>query len=316
MKKILYLFILLFLFDSCSDPAIEMERESMQCFTEAAKFSKVNLDSLINVVEIHLISEGQLNGNQGSDYIFFLEKMNSENKTSHLAEHPSTATLLDLHNLSGFENCKIRFENKAYSGSTSQKLDNAMSDLALSKNITPKSFSNVFLNSLNESDFEKQFYKIIFWKTYAGFFISGPEFSTLLPLKVIDENFTFESTCINASIEITGEEELFWNQEEVTIENLRDSVTNLIKRSINSSSKSRQIKDFGAENVSDYILYLNVKPNTTYGFYNEIQNVIIGCVNHLRNEAALRIYKDEYFSLNDEKAKEIESIIKETIIAN
>ncbi len=315
MQKIFYLIILLCLLDSCSDPALEMERESMECFTEAAENSKVNLDSLINVVETHLISENQLNGDQGSDYISFLEKMESENKTSHLAEHPSTATFLDLHNLSVFENCKIRFENKAYSGSTSEKLDNAMSDLALSMNITPKSFANAFLNSLNESDFEKPFYKVIFWKTYAGIFISGPEFSTLLPLKVYEEEDpTFDSNYPKATIEITANDTLFWNDKKITVENLKDSITTFIKRSIKNSSKTRDIKDFGTEKVSDYMLYLNAKPNTSYGFYIEVQNIIIKCINDLRNEAALRIYNQEYFSLDEEKSKEIESIIKKTII--
>lgn len=294
----------------------ELEQESSTCFSIVAEVNNVNLDLLIQNIENNLIDEGQLDGTKGSDYVAFLEKMQSKNETSHLAINTSTTLFLELNNLPVLANCKNRFDNDNYEGSTAEALDQAIAQLAVTKYIDPKAFAEAFLNNLEETDYSKKYYKIILWKTYADLFIVGPEpgISALLPQKQDNQYNLTASTCPTASIELTSSDVIIWNNQELAKDKLFDSVSVFIRKSKESSNKYVELNGYGTEKITDYILYLNADPYTSYGLYIEINDILNRSINELRTETSMRIFNKDYFELDDVQFTEIKSIITRTII--
>ena len=314
MKKISFITFAAILLTSCSSSTDKMEQESLDCFSSIAEGYNVNLDSLIQNIEENLVSEEQLDGTKGVDFVSFLKKMQTENKTSHLAEQPSTALFLELNNLPVLANCKLRFKNDSYQGSKMESLDQSLAELGFAKNISPKTFAEVFLGNLEENDYTKKYYKVVLWKIYAELFISGPDISRLLPLKN-NENENLESpTCPTAFIDLTSSDSIFWNKQDLSKNELFDSVSAFIGNSIELSNKTVEISGHEPEKVTDYIIYLSAKPSTSYGLYIDVQNIIIKSVNELRTETSRRIFNMDYFDLNELQSKEIESIIRKTVI--
>lgn len=310
MRKYFFLFFIIVCFSACKPNSIE--EVCYECLAEKSNLQNTNLDSLIGTIETQLIAEQQLLSAEPSSYISFLHKIANSKEVKYNNLSPSVSSLVHLANLELIKNCKSRFENENYVGSTVEALDSCFFTLALNGRLTPEIVANSFLNTLDTKDFDKPYFKTVFWSVYSGLFITPMGIGRELPLN-IDRQSSSIFNGIEGFISLNETDGIRWNNELITLEEVSDSVYFLVKASLLSGSKKESIGKLGIINVTNYKITISSKRETSYGLYMNIQNAINTGINTFKNEKSNEIYGIDYYSLDKEKTAQIGRIIKRYI---
>ena len=112
-----------------------------------------------------------------------------------------------------------------------------------------------------------------------------------LPEQTKQEKMTSEEAARALKIEVQPEEVLIINDKKVALENVQ-----------------KTIKEYLQKYTSEAIIAVKTNPDTSYGFYIQVQNIMVSAYDELRDELAKEKFNRSFDVLMPAQQKEIEKV--------
>lgn len=286
MKRYFLFCLALFIFSASGKSQEQrIEIDLMNCVYEGYADNGESLKRLISDYEQLLIVEKIISDNSGKSYLNVFQKIaNREDFEFNAAESL-------LQKWSEFEKPdqeKIRACQSNLQLGTQTTKDGELlmliDSLVATSNLEPYSAAAGVLSILNEEDLNLDYYKL---KTFFVFSLIRSDSG------LNREALEIDTSNLNDPLEIYLNEknEVFVSDEKINLERLKEL-----------------IKEYEASNKAKSHILLDANRETKYAFYQEVQMVIVNGIKELRNELSLEKYDTPFEELEENLAKEIQSI--------
>ncbi len=287
MRKIfLGLFILGQLTASCQEQSEQLESKAMNCVYESYDDKGVAFKRVIYDFEQLLITEKILGDRSGKSYKALFEKIATNNE---FTNWPVTS-FGDLLNTIGrpqqeaLENCLTTLEKTPVN-----KLEAFAKIIQTSEKLTPSILANGILATLDDDDFELNYYKMSAFLLFDTINYTNDS-GLIRALPEQEEHTTFNAE--NAiKVYIDGENQFFVNNEKVDLEKLKSKV-----------------RAYVSNNESESYIALSSERKTSFASYIDVQNAISAEINFLRDQLSKEKYNQVFKELSKEQSDDIRKV--------
>ncbi|WJJ96550.1 ExbD/TolR family protein [Algibacter luteus] len=287
-----------FLLTSCVAQNERIENIIMDCSYQSFDDNGIAFRKLISDYENLLINENILADNSGKSYRQVLKDIASEKEFDKVPSKFFAEELqkIEKPNLEKAQKCQeiIVKDSAKYDMTKLKGLEQAIDNAQYSGDLQPALIAEDILKVLTEKDFELEFYKL---RTFLLFSIidTNAGISRKLPDFENDES---EIDLTNAlKITLDDKNQIFVNGKKVSLDDLKTLV-----------------RDYESEFKSESIISLKADRGTMYRTYIDVQNAIVGEIQHLRNKLAREKYKTELDKLTEEQQSEIKKVYPQKLI--
>jgi len=296
--NILLNIIIGFLFTSCVAQNERIENIIMDCSYQSFSDNGKEFRTLISDYENLLINEKILADNSGKSYRQVLQKIADGKKFDKV---PSKFFSVELQKIEKPDSEKaqecqkiIVKDSASYNMSKLKGLEQAIANAQNSNDIQPSLVAKDILKVLTEEDFEIDFYKL---RTFLLFSIIDTNSGINRRLPEIEKNQAEYDLTNALKIILDNKSEIYINDKKVTIIALKEIVRN-----------------YELKNKSESIISLKADRGTMYRTYIDVQNAIVGEINHLRDKLAKEKYNTELDKLTKEQLSEIKKVYPQKLV--
>jgi biopolymer transport protein ExbD len=271
--------------------SLETETAFMNCFYEALPDKGVKFKLVLKKAEQKLIDAKFLQNGNGESYVELYKNL----------ENAYSDDLQDLGVVRYMEEVS-EIINAASNGECMENVFNSskFQDSKLSKFIQlTQSFRgsndgasdlvNKIFSIIDAKDFEHEYYKMTTFTMIEA--MNYVEFDRSLPEETKQQEMTSEEVARALKIEVQPEEVVMINDKKVALENVQ-----------------KTIKEYLQKYTSEAIIAVKTNPDTSYGFYIQVQNIMVSAYDELRDELAKEKFNRSFDVLMPAQQKEIEKV--------
>lgn len=233
---------------SCSNQKQKQDKYEeaiCDCLYQSYDSLGFNFKKEILKFEDYLIKSGQLESSKGQSYMMLLKNMAEKGEISLKEDFSIGISNRDY--IAIFYKCFYSQYNNPELINSDSKLNSIYSEyhkLANSKEINPKSITNILIKTLDSSDYEKEFYKYLTLNTYYQIFLL---------------NKSKKSIGNNIHIYVGENQIIYLNGQFVILDSISSRIHNII-------SKYSDIEK------ETYVIKLIVNKNVKFGFVNSVKS--------------------------------------------
>jgi hypothetical protein len=129
-----------------------------------------------------------------------------------------------------------------------------------------------------------------------------------------ERNAPNSTDALKVELFLTSENIVLWNGVQIDTTDLKDSLKNLIIRSMNSGHKHIELDSLGIINKTDYIIIIDKANNYSEEIYSRISDIIDSTVEIIREEQSQIIYHLSFTELSKEQQSNVNRVVEECVI--